>query len=75
MWKLWNWLFGWQYVWLKYSGEAKICRVTMQPNGELKGHITCWDFFIDLETNKISGRQSDSIADWRALTWERKEAE
>jgi len=69
MWRLWNYLFNWQYVWMKYNGQATIRRVTMQPNGELRGKISCWDFFINLEDKSISGQQERSINEWEPLTW------
>ena len=35
MYKLWNLLFGWDYIWWKNSADMGIARVKVLPNGEI----------------------------------------
>lgn len=35
MWRICNWLFGWDYVYIENSAASKIRRAFMMPNGEM----------------------------------------
>lgn len=69
MWRWFNFFFGWHYVWVKDLGQYHICRVKMQPNGDLSGKIVNRSFSITKE-GKISGGYL--IEDWHPLTTEQE---
>ena len=66
MWKLWNKLLGWHYVWVKDCGDDHICRVKKTVYGELSGKIFGKRFFITSD-GRIHGGYY--IENWEALTW------
>lgn len=66
MWKLWNKLFGWQYVWVKFDGRPRVVRVKKQPNGEWMGKISWRTFWIDNEHSMSGG--SHYLTQWMWLT-------
>ena len=69
MWRLFNSLFGWHYVWVVDCGTEGIYRVKKAPNGYLVGCIVARNFWIDKDGLIQGGYR---INDWRPLTWEQK---
>ena len=69
MWKLWNKLFGWDYVSFQYGFSQIVRRVKAAPN-ELR-YVTAYGEIIYIEPNgKMVGRYGKYVP----LTW-RKENE
>lgn len=33
MWKVWHWLFGWDYVWVNFDFDDYVRKVRKTPNG------------------------------------------
>ena len=69
MWRLFNKLFGWHYIWLEDVSEHKIIRVTELPDGRLMGKYLYRNVFISVD-GKITGGYLAS--NWVPLTWEFK---
>lgn len=66
MWKIYNCLFGFHYVWLMDAGSVEICRVTKSRNGEYLGTIVYKKFIIKTDGTTTGGY---GISEWYPLTW------
>lgn len=67
MWKIFNKLFGWNYVLIRDCGQYHICRVRLLPNGVLIGRLISRQFAIHPD-GAITGGYG--ITEWFPITWE-----
>lgn len=63
MWRLWNFLFGWHYVALRYGSSDYICRVRVDGDGE--PYADCYGEIIHLKDPTANS--------WTPLTFRREE--
>jgi hypothetical protein len=62
MYRLLNWLFGWQYITFVYGFSHVISRVKTLPNGK-KYTMYCGDMFF-LDGNKLIDCDGDKFNFW-----------
>jgi hypothetical protein len=69
-WRLFNFLFGWHYVFYKDTATTRIFRVIILPNGEyfMRDTIGIYSDFLDSD-----GKFRGSNGTWNALTFDGKE--